>query len=35
MKAGESGQIWDLVLTTNSPKYNNDTDSFDDDYVEG
>lgn len=35
LKAGESGQIWDLVLTADTPKYNNDTDKFDDDYVEG
>lgn len=35
VKAGESGHVWDLVLSTNSPKFNNDTDKFDDDYVEG
>lgn len=35
LKAGESGQIWDLVLTADTPKFNNDTDKFDDDYVEG
>jgi len=32
---GESGEIWDLVLTTDSPKYDNATDKFDDDYIEG
>ena len=35
MKAGESGKIWDLILTADSPKYNNDEDRFDDDYIEG
>lgn len=35
LKAGESGKIWDLVLTTDSPKYDNTTDKFDDDYIEG
>lgn len=35
LKAGESGKIWDLVLSNDSPKFNNDTDKFDDDYIEG
>lgn len=35
VKAGESGHIWDLVMSTDNPKFNNDTDKFDDDYIEG
>lgn len=35
VKAGESGHIWDLVMSTDNPKFNNDTDEFDVDYIEG
>ena len=35
VKAGDSGKVWDLTMAANSPKYNNDTENFDDDYIEG
>ena len=35
VKAGESGRVWDLVLSNKTPKFNNNTDKFDNDYISG
>ena len=33
--AGENGTVWDLMLSNDSPKFNNKEDKFDDDYIVG